>query len=58
MEFVIHKYAEIVFKTGKWVNLQNLILYFNREIQELELVKTYKYLGIEESEGTKQQVKD
>jgi len=39
MEFGIHKYAEIVFKTGKLVNLQNLILYFNREIQGFELGK-------------------
>jgi len=58
MEFGIHKYTEIVLKTGKLVNLQSLILYFNREIQELELGKTYKYLGIEESEGLKQRVKD
>jgi hypothetical protein len=31
----------------------------NREIQELEKGKTYKYLGIEESEGIQhQQMKD
>ena len=31
----------------------------NREIQELEQGKTYKYLGIEESEGIQhQQMKD
>ena len=32
-------------------NLQNLVIDTNREIQELEQGKTYKYLGIEESEG-------
>jgi hypothetical protein len=28
----------------------------NREIQELEKLKTYKYLGIEESEGIQHQL--
>jgi flagellar basal body rod protein FlgC len=31
--------------------LQNLIIDINREIQELEQGKTYKYLGTEESES-------
>ena len=30
----------------------------NREIQELEQGKTYKYLGIEESEGIHQKMKE
>jgi hypothetical protein len=36
----------------------NLILAFNRETQELEQGKTYKYVGIEESEGVHQQMKE
>jgi hypothetical protein len=40
MEFGLHKCAEIVLKRGKLVNLQSLILYFNREIEELELGKS------------------
>jgi len=31
-------------------NLQNLVTDTNRELEELEQGKTYKYLGIEESE--------
>ena len=31
--------------------LQNLMLDFNRETQELKQGKTYKYLGSEEGEG-------
>ena len=49
MEFVLDKCAEIVLKRGKLVQSQNLILDFNREIQDLEQGKTYQYLGIEES---------
>jgi len=55
MEFVLDKCAGIVFKRGKLVQSQNLILYFNREIQELKQGKTYQYLGIEESEGMQHQ---
>jgi hypothetical protein len=40
---------------GELVHLQNLILGFNRDTQELEQGKTYKYLGIEESEGMQHQ---
>jgi hypothetical protein len=47
-EFGIDKCAKIVHKSGKLVQSQNLILVFNREIQELEQGKTYKYLRIEE----------
>jgi hypothetical protein len=32
-----------------------IIIIINREIQELEQGKTYKYLGIEESEGIQHQ---
>ena len=43
----------IAFKRGKLVHSQNLVIEINREIEELEQGKTYKYtyLGIEESEG-------
>ena len=51
MEFGLEKYIKIAFKRGKIVHLQNLVIDNNREIQELEQGKTYKYLRIEESEG-------
>ena len=47
--------ARISFKRGKLTHSQNLVIDTNREIQELEKGKTYKYLGIEESEGKKHQ---
>ena len=43
------------FKKGKLIHSQNLVIDINREIQELEQRKTYKYLGIEESEGIQHQ---
>ena len=52
------KYAKITFKRGKLTFSQNLAIDTNREIQELEQGKTYKYLGIEESEGIHQQMKE
>jgi hypothetical protein len=55
MEFGLEKCAKIAFKRGKLVHSQNLAINFNREIQELEQGKTYKYLGIEESEGIQHQ---
>ena len=55
MEFGLEKYATITFKRGKLTHLQNLVIDSNREIQELEKGKTYKYLGIEESEGIQHQ---
>jgi hypothetical protein len=36
MEFLLDKCTGIVLKRGKLVQTQNLILDFNREIQELE----------------------
>ena len=51
MEFGLDKFAKIVLKTEKLVHSQNLLLDFNREIQDLEQGKTNKYLGNEESEG-------
>ena len=59
MEFGLKKCAKIAFKRGKLVHWQNLVIDINREIQELAKGKTYKYLGIEESEGIQlQQMKE
>jgi len=58
MEFVLDMCAEIVLKKGRSVHSQNLVLYFNREIQEPEQGKTYKYLGNEEREVVHQQMKE
>jgi len=55
MEFGLEKCAKIEFKRGKLVHSQNLVIEINREIQELEEGKTFKYLGIEESEGIQHQ---
>jgi hypothetical protein len=56
MEFGLEKCAKITFKRGKLIKSQNLVIDINREIQELEQEKTYKYLRIEESEGIHQQI--
>jgi len=58
MEFGLEKCAKITFKRGKLIKLQNLVIDINREIQELEQEKMYKYLRIEESEGIHQQMKE
>jgi hypothetical protein len=50
IDFGLEKCAKITFKKGKLIHLQNLVIDINREIQELEQGKRYKYLGIEESE--------
>ena len=42
-------------KEAKLVHSQNLVIDINREIQELEQGKTYKYLWIEENEGMQHQ---
>ena len=55
MDFGIEKCAKITFKRGKLTHSQNLVIDTNREIQQLEQGKTYKYLGIEESEGIQHQ---
>ena len=44
MEFGLEKCAKMTFKRGKLTHLQNLVIETNREIQELEQGKTYKYL--------------
>jgi hypothetical protein len=59
MEFGLEKYAKVTFKRGKLISSQNVVIDNNREIQELEQGKPYKYLGIEESESIQhQQMKD
>ena len=55
MEFRLEKCAKFAFKRGKLVHSQNLVIDINKEIQELEQGKMYKYLGIEESEGIQHQ---
>jgi len=55
MEFGLEKCAKIAFKRGKLVHSQNLVININREIQELEQGKTYKYLRTGESEGIQHQ---
>jgi len=55
MEFGFEKCAKIPFKRGKLVHSQTLVIDINREIQELEEGKMYRYLGIEESEGIQHQ---
>ena len=55
MEFGLEKCAKITFKRSKLTHFQNLLIDTNREIQELEQGKTYKYLGIKESEGIQHQ---
>jgi len=59
MDSGLEKCAKITFKKGKLIHSQNLVIDINREIQELEQVKTYKYLEIEENEGIQyQQMKE
>jgi hypothetical protein len=50
VEFGLEKYAKITFMRGKLTHSQNLVIDINREIQELQRRKTYKYLGFEESD--------
>jgi hypothetical protein len=40
MDFGLEKCAKITFKKGKLIHLQNLVIFRNREIQELEQVHT------------------
>ena len=47
MEFGLQKCAKIAFQRGKLFHSQNLVIDINREIQELEHGKMYKYLWIE-----------
>ena len=51
LEFGLENCGKIAFKGGKLVHSQTLVMDINREIQEIEQGKTYKYLWIGESEG-------
>jgi hypothetical protein len=56
MEFALfEKCAKLVLNRGQLVHSLILISDFKREIKELEKGKTYKYVGIEESEGIQHQ---
>jgi len=55
VELGFEKCAKIAFERGKLARSQNLAIDINREMQNLEQGKTYKYLGIEESEGIQHQ---
>jgi hypothetical protein len=54
-EYGLEKCANITLKRGKLTHSQNLVIDINREIQELQRRKTYKYLGSKESEGVQHQ---
>jgi hypothetical protein len=47
-EFGLEKCATIALKRGKPISSQNLVIDNNREIQELEQGKTYRYIEIDE----------
>ena len=51
MEFGLDKRVKIVLEKRKLVLSQNAVLNINKEIQQLEQGKTFRYLGPEESEG-------
>jgi len=55
MELGLEICAKIALKRGKLVHSRNLVIDINREIQELQKGKTYKYLVIEQSEGIQRQ---
>jgi hypothetical protein len=55
MEVGLEKCVKITFQRGKITHSQNLVVGIDREIQELEQEKMYKYLGIEEGEGIQHQ---
>jgi hypothetical protein len=55
MEFGLENCAKFTIQRGKSIFSQNLVIDNNREIQQLEQGKTYKYLGIEECEGIQHQ---
>jgi hypothetical protein len=59
MTFGLEKCAKIAFKRGKLAHSQNLVIDINRERQELEKGKMYRYLWIEECAGLQyQQMKE
>ena len=52
MEFGLDKCAKASFKRGKKVSAEGIPLNDNQVIQDLEQAETYKYLGMEEGEGS------
>ena len=50
MDSGLEKCVNITFKKRKLIHLKNLVSDINREMQELEQGKKYKYLGIEEND--------
>ena len=51
MEFGLDKCAKATFKRGKMVKSTNVVLNDNTVIKELDQENTYKYLGVNESNG-------
>ena len=51
MEFGLDKCAKATFKHGKMVKSTNIVLNDNTVIKELDQENTYKYLGVNESNG-------
>ena len=51
IEFGLDKCAEATFKRGKMVKSTNVVLNDNKAIKELDQENTYKYLGMNESNG-------
>ena len=52
MEFGLDKHAKASFKRGKKVSAEGIPLNDNQVIQDLDQAETYKYLGMEEGEGS------
>ena len=53
MEFGFEKYAKVSIKKGKLVVTENLKLPSGKEMRELEMTDTYKYLGIQQADSIK-----
>jgi hypothetical protein len=51
MEFGLNKCATVALKYGKRTKSQNISLSIQTVIRNMELDKTFKYLGIEEGGG-------
>ena len=51
MEFGLGKCAEAIFKKGKLATTGNIIIDEYTAIEELNQEGTYKYLGVDESDG-------
>ena len=52
MEFGLDKFAKASFKRGKKVAAEGIPLNDNQVIQDLDQAETYKYLAMEEGEGS------